>query len=110
MPDPDSKAERIGEMSAKDSNLNQSINEFVNKNFLMNSGAVEFTNDDSLVEKGIIDSTGVLEMISFIQQQFGIKVKDEDLIPENLDSVNNIASFITRKINERDPDARFNIE
>ncbi len=49
------------------------------------------------MEKGIIDSTGILEVITFIEEDFGIKVKDEEMIPENLDSINNLAAFIQRK-------------
>lgn len=73
------------------------IIEFINRNFLMNSHAVRYSNDDSFLEKGIIDSTGVLELVSFIQQEFGIQINDEDLIPENLDSVNNVAAFVKKR-------------
>jgi acyl carrier protein len=50
------------------------------------------------MEKGIIDSTGILEVIEFIGDEFGVMVEDDELIPENLDSVNNVAAFIRRKI------------
>ena len=84
-------------MSEPDADLKIRITEFINKNFLMSSGAIKFTNDDSFMEKGIIDSTGVLEMVNFIQQNFNIKITDEDLVPENLDSVNKIVSFVQKK-------------
>ncbi len=97
-------------MAETDKDLYKSINDFVNSNFLMGSGAIKFSNDDSLIEKGIIDSTGILEMVNFIQKNFGIKINDEDLIPENLDSINSIASFITRKKGrERDNNAPFEL-
>lgn len=80
-----------------DSEVQKSITEFVKSNFLMSSNMVKFSNDDSFMEKGIIDSTGVLEMVAFIQQTFGININDDDLIPENLDSVNNITAFIRKK-------------
>jgi acyl carrier protein len=51
----------------------------------------------SLLDSGIIDSTGVLEVVQFIEEQFGIQVKDEELLPENLDSVGRIARFVERK-------------
>ena len=63
----------------------------------MNSDAVKYSNTDSFMERGIIDSTGVLELVNFIQQTFKITVNDEDLTPENLDSVNNLVSYIKRK-------------
>jgi len=53
--------------------------------------------DDSFLEKGIIDSTGVLELVAFIEENFGIKVEDEELIPENLDSIDNLVTFINSK-------------
>jgi len=77
--------------------IHGTIIEFVNKNFLMGTKSVSFTNDDSFIEKGIIDSTGVLEMVNFIQERFNVIMEDHDLIPENLDSVNNIVSFINKK-------------
>ncbi len=54
-------------------------------------------NDDSLLEKGIIDSVKMLDLISFIEEKFHIKVDDEDLYPENFESLSAIASYITRQ-------------
>lgn len=84
-------------MSDLSINLESSIKDFINKNFLMNSASVTFSNTDSFMEKGIIDSTGILELVNFIQQSFQIEVKDDELVPENLDSVQNICSYIERK-------------
>ncbi|HLV30982.1 MAG TPA: acyl carrier protein [Chitinispirillaceae bacterium] len=84
-------------MLENDTDLQLSIVDFVNRNFLMNSDAVKYSNTDSFMERGIIDSTGVLELVNFIQQTFKITVNDEDLIPENLDSVNNLVCYIKRK-------------
>ncbi len=77
--------------------MKAAIVEFINQNFLMGTGSIKFTESDSFLEKGIVDSTGVLEMVNFIQANFGVKVEDSELIPENLDSVNNITAFINRK-------------
>jgi acyl carrier protein len=84
-------------MEAKEMDVKTSIVNFIHSNFLMGTGAVNFNHDDSFLEKGIVDSTGVLEMVSFIQSTFGITVEDSDLTPENLDSVNRVASYIQRK-------------
>jgi len=54
--------------------------------------------DDSLLEQGIIDSTGILELVSFIEEHFNIKINDDELLPENLDSLQNIASFLQKKL------------
>jgi len=54
-------------------------------------------NDSSFLDEGIIDSTGILELIDFIDQEFSITVKDEELLPENLDSINNLSAYIEKK-------------
>jgi acyl carrier protein len=53
--------------------------------------------DTSFLESGLIDSTGVLELVAFLEEQFHIKIEDEDLIPANLDSINALTSFLERK-------------
>ena len=55
--------------------------------------------DTSLLDQGIIDSTGVLEVIGFIEETFGISVEDRELLPENLDSIEGIAQYVIRKKN-----------
>jgi acyl carrier protein len=56
-----------------------------------------FTDDDSFLEKGILDSTGVLEVVGNIEKQYGIRVEAEEIIPDNLDSINKLVAFIQRK-------------
>jgi acyl carrier protein len=51
----------------------------------------------SLIEGGVIDSTGVLELIGFLEEQYAIQIDDDELLPENLDSIDNIVQFVTRK-------------
>jgi len=72
------------------------IYNFVVENFLFGK-ADGLAADDSLVGKGVIDSTGVLELVSFIQDRFGIRMEDQEIIPDNLDSIRNLVTFITRK-------------
>jgi acyl carrier protein len=72
------------------------IYNFVVENFLFGK-ADGLAADDSLVGKGVIDSTGVLELVSFIQERFGIRMEDQEIIPDNLDSIRNLVTFITRK-------------
>lgn len=69
------------------------------ENIMFTNDPAALSNDDSFLNKGIIDSTGILEVSFFIEQQFGIKISDKELLPENLDSVNNIARFIQKKQN-----------
>lgn len=76
------------------------IKEFVITNFLFGDLEQSFTDDDSFLSKGIIDSTGILELINFIEEEYGIVIEDEETIPDNLDSLNNISLFIEKKQNE----------
>jgi acyl carrier protein len=78
-------------------NTAQKIRSFVIENFLFGAPDSGLRDSDSLLEKGIIDSTGVLELVAHIEETYAIKVEDEELIPENLDSIANISAFIIRK-------------
>jgi acyl carrier protein len=76
--------------------LKSEIRSFVVKNFLF--GKEEgLADDSSFLEEGIVDSTGVLELVSHLQETYGIKIDDSELIPDNLDSITTIAEFVTRK-------------
>jgi acyl carrier protein len=77
--------------------MHQQIRRFVLTNFLFTENESELKSDASLLDQGIMDSTGVLELVAFLEQQFGIKVADEELVPENLDSVVRIVDFVGRK-------------
>lgn len=66
-------------------------------NFAVPGGEGGLKDDASLLEEGIIDSTGVLDLVMFIEETFGIVVKDEELTPENLDSVDRLAAFVEKK-------------
>lgn len=73
------------------------IREFILSNYLFTSDPSALANDDSFLKKGIIDSTGILEVIQFLSDEFGIDIKDSEMVPENLDSVNNLVAFVGRK-------------
>ncbi|MGE0081192.1 MAG: acyl carrier protein [Thiohalomonadaceae bacterium] len=81
--------------------VESSVRQFLLSNYLFTDSEDALGNDDSLLQKGIVDSTGMMELIYFLEEQFGIRVRDEEMIPENLDSVNNIVGFIARKSAER---------
>jgi acyl carrier protein len=74
------------------------IRKYVLENYLFTDNEDELRNDDSFLDKGILDSTGILEIITLIEESFGIKVEDAEMIPENLDSVNNIVAYVTKKM------------
>lgn len=77
-------------------NLSDTIRRFLIENFLFEDDGT-LTEDTSLLEAGIIDSTGVLELVSFIEETFDLEVADEDMIPENLDSIANVVTYLQKK-------------
>jgi acyl carrier protein len=76
--------------------IRETIRNFIVENFLFGEPG-DFSDGESLLEKGIIDSTGVLELVAFIEETFGMRVADEELVPENLDSISNVMEYISRK-------------
>jgi acyl carrier protein len=77
--------------------IRDTVREYILKNYLFTTDASALRDDVSLMQTGVIDSTGVLELIMFLQEQFGVQVADEEMLPENLDSVRAIAAFVKRK-------------
>jgi acyl carrier protein len=73
------------------------IRMFIVETFLFEAPDATLGDDESLLDSGIIDSTGVLELVAFIEDEFDIEVKDEELIPDNLDSISKLANFIEKK-------------
>ncbi|HZI08926.1 MAG TPA: acyl carrier protein [Myxococcus sp.] len=57
----------------------------------------EFADDDSFLRKGLIDSTGMMELVAFLESDLGIKLEDRELVPENLDSLSRVVAFVERK-------------
>jgi acyl carrier protein len=78
--------------------LNDELRQFVTDNFLYGKPYEGFADDDSFIERGIIDSTAVMELVAFLENRYRIKLLDQDLIPDNLDSVNGLARFIESRV------------
>ena len=76
--------------------IKSDVRKFINDNFMMGREGEELVDGDSLLDKGIIDSTGVLELVSFIEETFKFAIEDEELVPENLDSIVNIENYIAK--------------
>lgn len=72
------------------------VKTFIIDNFLYGEDD-GFEDDDSLLENGVFDSTGVLELVEFIEEIFSVEIDDDELVPENLDSLKKITEFISRK-------------
>ncbi|MCC7124831.1 MAG: acyl carrier protein [Acidobacteria bacterium] len=73
------------------------IKSFIISNFLFGNEGKGIADNQSFLESGLIDSTGMLELVSFIESQYGISVADRELVPENLDSLDNISAYVARK-------------
>jgi acyl carrier protein len=71
---------------------------FILKNYLFTDDATALKDDQSLMQTSVMDSTGILELIMFLEETFRIKVNDEEMVPENLDSVNAIVRFVASKL------------
>jgi len=77
--------------------IENKVRQYMLENYLFTDDPSALADGDSFLDKGIIDSTGILEVIMFLEEEFGIKVEDEEMVPENLDSVANIAAYINKK-------------
>jgi len=80
--------------------LENTIRKFIEENFIL-EGDNRLGEEDSLLEKGLIDSTGVLELVAFIEETYKFKIEDEELVPENLDSIKNICQFVEIKLSSK---------
>jgi acyl carrier protein len=78
--------------------IRRELRRFVIDNFLLGQEDVALTDDTSFLDLGIIDSTGVLELVSFLERRYALKLDDEDLVPENLDSIDNLVGFLERRL------------
>ena len=77
--------------------IEDKIRGYILENFLFTDDESELSNSDSFLDKGLVDSTGILEIITFTEDEFNFKVDDDEMVPENLDSVDNIIAFISKK-------------
>lgn len=79
-------------------NIVDIISHFIINNFLLSNQNGNIDTNKSLYENGIVDSTGVLEIVDFLEETFDIKIEDDELIPDNLDSIKKMSEFVQRKI------------
>ncbi len=84
-------------------NIKGNIRQFIIDNFLMGESSRLSSDRVSFLDSGIVDSTGVLELVTWVEEAFGIKIEDDELLPENLDSVDQLSDFIQRKSGAKQP-------
>ena len=77
--------------------IQEQIRDYIIENFLFGSDSLR--DEDAFLEHGVVDSTGVLELVLFAEETFGITVDDQEILPENFDSIGNLARYVTRKLN-----------
>lgn len=75
----------------------EKLRKYILETYLFTTDDSALSNDDSFLDKGIIDSTGILELVMYLEQEFGLAIADEELLPENLDSINNLVNFVAQK-------------
>jgi acyl carrier protein len=78
--------------------IEQQIREFIAENFLFQDNADSLAGDESLLEGGVIDSTGVLELVGFLEEHFQLRIADAEVLPANFDSIDALVSFVSAKI------------
>jgi acyl carrier protein len=78
-------------------NIEEQIRQYIVANFLFSDNGYQLSDDASFLEEGIVDSTGVLELVLFVEETFGITVEDGEILPQNYDSVSQLAAYIRRK-------------
>lgn len=78
--------------------IKSKVRSYIKENFLFGYAEDEITDDMSFLEIGVLDSTGIMELVAFIERDFQIKVLDEEIVSENLDSINSILNFIIKKL------------
>ena len=77
-------------------NTAERVRQFIETNFYIANKSL-LLDETSLLEKGMVDSTGIMEVVAFLESEFGVQVDDTEILPENLDSIGRIAAFVTRK-------------
>jgi len=78
--------------------IEETLRIFIEKNILFTSDGFPYSDETSFLENGIVDSTSVLELVAFIEEQFSISIKDSEVIPENFDSISFLSRFIKSKV------------
>jgi len=85
----------------------QELRSFIAENYLFGTADVVLSDDVSFLESGLIDSTGLLELIAFIERRYGIRLDDQEIVPDNLDSVNRLNAFLSRKLDPPPASAQY---
>ena len=80
--------------------VRERVRDFILQNYLFTTDPAALGLDDSLLERGIVDSSGMMEIIFFIEEQLGVKMREDEMVPDNLDSVNKITRFVQARLSD----------
>jgi acyl carrier protein len=83
--------------------VEQQVRQFIEDNFMFREDRQSLSDSESLIEAGLIDSTGILELVAFLEETFHLRMADADIVPENLDSVRSITTYVKSKVTEAQP-------
>lgn len=78
--------------------IKEQVKQYIAESFMFSDNGFQLSDDASFLEEGIVDSTGVLELVMFVEEEFKVAVQDDEVVPENFDSVNRLSAYIGRKI------------
>lgn len=81
--------------------IREQIRDFLQQNFLYDGDVATIGDDDSLLERGVVDSTGVLELVLFVEETYDTTVDAADLLPENFDSISSLAGYVARRLSQQ---------
>jgi acyl carrier protein len=77
--------------------INVQIRDFIAKNLLFSDNGFQYDDDDSFLQEGIVDSVGVMDLVSFVEDNFQVEVDDQEIVPDNFDSINKLAQYVRSK-------------
>lgn len=81
----------------QDMEVKEQIKQYIAENFLFSSNGFDMDDDESFLEAGVVDSLGVVELVTFVEETYNFEVPDDDIVPDNFDSVDNLAAYISRR-------------
>lgn len=81
--------------------IQEALRAYIAQNILFTPDGFAYSDEDSFLENGILDSTGVVEMVAFIEDRFKISVEDAEITPQNFDSISNLAAYVSGKLNHK---------
>jgi acyl carrier protein len=82
------------------SEVENKVRSFIRENFLFRDDRAALSDSESLLDAGLIDSTGILELVAFLEQEFQIRMADAEIVPANLDSIKSIVSYVQSKLKQ----------